>query len=84
METAGIGRGGKATTGPVGCISMARAAAESTGILTFNKIRGMRDSHITVSTIASRTRPSYEMLRNHLNGRRRVSASLSSSGYGSF
>lgn len=82
METVGIGLGVKATTGLVGCTSMGRAAAESIGTLTFNKIRGTKDSHITVSTIASRTRPSCETLRNPLNGRRRVSASFSSSDYG--
>lgn len=68
METVGIAPGAKVTMVLDGCTSMARAAVENIGILMYNKILGMRDSHIMVSTIASITQFSSERSRTHLNG----------------
>lgn len=68
METVGIALGASITLVQDGCTSMARAAVENIGTLTYNKTLGMRDFLILVSTIVLRTQSSSVKLRNHLNG----------------
>ena len=66
MERGGIERGVRATTAQDGFTNTGRAAVESTGTHTYNKILGMNDSLTLAFIIALATQSSCGKFRSHL------------------